>query len=190
MYNKKEMKKLEVEKIKTNKQIEYYQEIGSTHTYAKEIAKEKKEKILIAEVQTAGIGTKGRNWYTGQGKNIAMTIITYPSCKVSGLEGLTTKIAQAIQKAISKLYGYKLTIKEPNDLMLYGKKICGILTEVHSQGEKIEYLLISFGFNVNEENFSEETKEIATSLKKEYQKEFSREEIINQILEEIEKIEF
>ena len=74
--------------------------------------------------------------------------------------------------------------------MLYGKKICGILTEVHSQGEKIEYLLISFGFNVNEENFSEETKEIATSLKKEYQKEFSREEIINQILEEIEKIEF
>ena len=51
-------------------------------------------------------------------------------------------------------------------------------------------MLISFGFNVNEENFSEETKEIATSLKKEYQKEFSREEIINQILEEIEKIEF
>lgn len=181
------MEKLRIEKIKTKKQIEYYQEIGSTHIYAKKIAKDKKEKIIIAEIQTAGVGTKGRSWYTGKGKNIAMTIINYPTCKVNELEGITMKIAQAIQNAILKLYGYKLTIKEPNDLMLQGKKICGILTEVHSQSEKIEYLLISFGFNVNEEQFSKETQEIATSLKKEYKKEFRREEIINQILEELEK---
>ena len=67
---------------------------------------------------------------------------------------------------------------------------CGgndVVKTVKPQSEKIEYLLISFGFNVNEEQFSKETQEIATSLKKEYKKEFRREEIINQILEELEK---
>ena len=73
--------------------------------------------------------------------------------------------------------------------MLKGKKLCGILTEVHTRGEKIEYLLISFGLNVNEEEFSEETKEIATSLKKEYRKEFFREDIIVKVIEKIEEIE-
>ena len=73
--------------------------------------------------------------------------------------------------------------------MLNGKKLCGILTEIHTRGEKIEYLLISFGFNVNEEEFSEETKEIATSLKKEYKREFIREDIIRKVLEKIEEIE-
>ena len=82
------------------------------------------------------------------------------------------------------MYGYELRIKIPNDLMLNGKKICGILTEVHTQGEKIEYLLISIGFNVNETEF-DELSDIATSLKKEYQKEFDREKIIINIINKI-----
>lgn len=69
-----------------------------------------------------------------------------------------------------------------------GKKISGILTEIHTQSEKIEYLLISIGFNVNEENFGEELEKIATSLKKEYHKDFDREEIIIDIITEIEEI--
>ena len=72
--------------------------------------------------------------------------------------------------------------------MLNNKKICGILTEIHTQGEKIKYLLISFGFNVNETEFPKETSEIATSLKKEYNKEFSREKILVKIIEKIEEI--
>lgn len=188
---------MNIEKIKkanTNKigkQIEYYKEIESTHIYAKKIAENMKNdgKVIISEIQTSGIGTKGRKWYTGTEKNIAMTIILHPKSKAKELNGLTTKIAQCIQNAINELYGYKLEIKEPNDLMLKGKKICGILTEVHTRGEKIEYLLISFGFNVNEEEFSEETKEIATSLKKEYKREFLREDIIIKVIEKIEEIE-
>ena len=79
----------------------------------------------------------------------------------------------------------RLRIKIPNDLILNNKKICGILTEVHTQGEKIEYLLISIGFNVNEDSFSEELKEIATSLKMEYEKGFSREDIIINMVNKI-----
>ena len=172
------------------KKIEYFEEIESTHIYGREIAEDEENegKILLAEVQTGGIGTKGRSWYTGYGKNIAMTIILYPNCKIDELNNLTVEIAEKIKEAIYELYGYKLEIKEPNDLMFNGKKICGILTELHSQGGKIKYLLISFGFNVNEDSFSEETKEIATSLKKEMGKDFVREEIICKIIEKLEEI--
>lgn len=188
---------MELEKIKNaktkkiGKQIEYYPTINSTHIYAKTIAKNKENdgKLLLAEIQTAGIGTKGRTWYTGEGKNIATTIILHTKRKANEQEGLTIKIAQAIQKAIRELYGYQLTIKEPNDLLFHQKKICGILTEIHTQGEEIQYVLISFGFNVNEEEFTKETKDLATSLKKETGKTYQREEIINKILEELEKIE-
>ena len=187
---------MDIQKIKEEsigkliKNIEYYEEIGSTHTYAKEIAIDKQNdgKLILAEIQTLGIGTKGRSWYTGRGKNLAVTIILHPKCKINQLEGLTIEIANKIKESIENLYGYELNIKEPNDLMLNNKKICGILTEIHTQGEKIKYLLISFGFNVNETEFSKETSEIATSLKKEYNKEFSREKILVKIIEKIEEI--
>ena len=71
--------------------------------------------------------------------------------------------------------------------MLNNKKICGILTQTSTQGEKINYILISLGFNVNETEFSKEVKDIATSLKNEYKKEFDKKEIISKILENIEK---
>ena len=80
-----------------------------------------------------------------------------------------------MQETIQELYGYELEIKLPNDLLFHKKKICGILTQCASQEEKIQYLLISIGFNVNEEKFPEEIENIATSLKKEYNKEFKRE---------------
>ena len=188
---------MNIDKIKSartkiiGKKIEYFKEIDSTHIYAKNIAEEKKEEglMLLAEVQTGAIGTKGRSWYTGEGKNIAATIILYPKCKIEKLNNLTVEIAKKIRKAIYELYGYELEIKKPNDLIINRKKICGILTEVHTQGEKINYLLISFGFNVNEENFSKETKNIATSLKNETGKEFNREDIICKIIEKLEEIE-
>lgn len=170
----------------TQQKILYYKQINSTHLYAKEIEKQG-DCILIAEEQTGGIGTKGRIWYTGN-NNIAMTIIKHPDCEIKKLEGLTTQIAEEIKKSIKQLYGYELQIKKPNDLMLQGKKISGILTEIHTRGEKIEYLLISIGFNVNEDKFTEEIKQIATSLKIEYKKEFCREEIIIQIINNINKI--
>lgn len=187
--NIEKIKKAKTKKI--GKQIEYYQEISSTHTYAKKIATDTENdgKIIIAEKQTEGIGTQGRKWYTGIGKNIAMTIILHPKSKAKDLGSLTIRIAEAIQSAINQMYGYNLEIKYPNDLIIKGKKICGILTEIHTRGEKIEYLLISFGFNVNEDKFSEETKNIATSLKKEFNKEFEREEIIIKIIEKLEEIE-
>ena len=179
-----DIKKIEKE---INQKIEYYKQINSTHIYAKEI-QHIGDKIIIAEKQTGGIGTKGRNWHTGENKNIAMTIIKHPKCKISQLEDLTTQIAEKIKESIKQLYGYELKIKIPNDLLLNNKKICGILTETHTQGENVKYLLISIGFNVNEENFTEEIQDIATSLKIEFNKEFEREDIIIEIIKNIDNM--
>lgn len=189
------LEKMNLEKIQNaktkhlGKKIEYFKEIASTHTYAKEKALQENDsgKIILAEAQSNGIGTKGRTWYTGKNKNIAMTIILKPNCQMKQLEGLTKKIAECMKNAIYHLYQIELEIKEPNDLLLHHKKICGILTEVNTISEKINYLLISVGCNINEEKFQKETENIATSLKKEYGKEFSREDIIIKFIENLEK---
>lgn len=115
-----------------------------------------------------------------------MTIILKPKCKITDLKNLTIEIANCMQKTIYDLFEIRLDIKEPNDLILNGKKISGILTEINTIGEKINYLLISIGFNVNEEFFSDDLKDIATSLKKEFDKYFSREEIIVSFIRNLE----
>ena len=186
--------KMNIQKIKQantkiiGKQIQYQEEITSTHIVAKEIGNDKQNsgKIILAEIQTEGIGTKGRTWYTGKYNNIAMSIILHPTVTIKELDGLTKDIAISMKQAIYELYGYNLEIKEPNDLLLNGKKICGILTEISTISEKINYLIISLGFDVNEDTFSKETKGLATSLKKEYGKEFEREEIIKKFIEILE----
>lgn len=117
-----------------------------------------------------------------------MTIILKPKCKITDLKNLTIEIANCMQKTIYDLFEIRLDIKEPNDLILNGKKISGILTEINTIGDKINYLLISIGFNVNEEFFSDDLKDIATSLKKEFDKYFSREEIIVSFIRNLEII--
>lgn len=169
--------------------IKYFDELPSTHLYVKE-NQDKLENgtVIIANKQTAGIGTHGRTWYTGSGDNIAMSMLFKPECDLSSLNNITVDVAQSIKKTIRNLYNIGLNIKYPNDLLLNGKKICGILTEINTISGKINYLIISLGFNVNEICFDEETIKIATSLKKEYNKNFNRKEIILKIIQNINNI--
>lgn len=172
------------------KNIIYLPKLESTQTYAKQLEKSKAPNgtIVITDNQTQGIGTQDRKWICTKEKNITMTLILYPNTHISNLENLTLLLAQAIQKSIYELYEYELTIKEPNDLLLNGKKIGGILTQSKTLKEEVTNLYIGIGFNVNEESFAPEISRIATSLKKEYQRDFQREEIICKVLEEIENI--
>lgn len=169
--------------------IKYFDELPSTHLYVKE-NQDKLENgtVIIANKQTTGIGTHGRTWYTGSGDNIAMSMLFKPECDLSSLNNITVDVAQSIKKTIRNLYNIGLNIKYPNDLLLNGKKICGILTEINTISGKINYLIISLGFNVNEICFDEETIKIATSLKKEYNKNFDRKEIILKIIQNINNI--
>ena len=174
---------------KTNYNIEYHNKIQSTHTYAinLEISKNNNNKIILTDEQTAGIGTKGKKWHTGNEKNIAMTIIIFPNCNIQKIENITIDIAISIQKAIKEMFNVDLLLKEPNDLFLNGKKICGILVETKIAGKNVKALYISIGFNVNETSFPEEVANIATSLKNEFNKEFNRENIIINFIKRIDE---
>lgn len=181
----------EIRKSKTNilgKNIIYYKEVGSTQDEAKKIINTKIDNgtIILADSQNKGRGTKENTWYTGIGKNIAMTLIIFPNCNIEALDGLTILIAECIVNTISELYNYELKIKYPNDVFLNGKKIAGILTETSTSKNKVKHILIGIGFNVNEDNFNVDTLNIATSLKREYNKEFPREEIIKKFIEKFE----
>lgn len=184
---------MNVEKIKNaktkyiGKNIEYFGEIDSTQEEAKRnIKKYDNGTIIIADKQIKGKGTHGRIWYTNL-DNIAMTIIIKPKLKVKQLEGFTTSIAKNIQMAIKDLYNLDLEIKLPNDLLLNDKKICGILTEITTIKEEVKEIFIGIGFNVNEKNFPIEVLKIATSLSKETNKNYDREDIICKIIENLEK---
>ena len=181
----------------TDVKIEYYESITSTSERAKEIAEAavssekilKDIKVVIAENQTKGKGTNGRKWHSSSQENILMTLIFYPQKEIKELQGITYGIAEMIRDAIKDLYDISLNIKLPNDLLLNGKKICGILTESAIQGNKLKYLLIGIGVNVNQIEFYGEIEDIATSLKREYKgKEFSREEIIIKVINNIKSL--
>lgn len=187
---------MNIEKIKQvntkiiGKEVIYYDSLESTQKEAKRLIKENSitnGTVIISSNQTKGIGTKERVWYTNKNENITMTIVIYPNCKIDKLEGLTTKIAKVIKCTIQNLYEIDLKIKEPNDLILNKKKICGILTEASTYEEKVKYILIGIGFNVNQVKFNDEIENIATSLKKETSKEYIIEDIVKGIIENLEK---
>lgn len=171
------------------KDIKYIEKVESTQTEAKKLAEQGTENgtLVITNNQTNGMGTQNRKWISSEGKNITFTLILYPKCKLTALDSLTIDIAKCLVDSISSLYGYELYIKSPNDIMYNNKKMGGILTQVVTSGEKIKYLLIGIGMNINEINFPNEIKDIATSMAMEFKSIFSREEIIGEFLNRFEK---
>ena len=169
----------------------HFEVIDSTQKYIKEnsIKNMPNGTIVIADTQSSGIGTQGRKWFTGDNnENIAMSFVLYPETDIKKFSNLTKLIAECIINTVKKLYGYKLKIKVPNDIICNEKKIAGILIESSSIGEKVKKIIIGIGFNVNQMEFPEDLKDLATSLKKEFSKNFSKEEIIVEFLNEFELV--
>lgn len=174
----------EVKKILKTKTIGrniiFFDEIDSTQIQAKKFAENcvTNGTIVLTENQTSGLGTHGRKWYSEKNKNIAFTIILYPECELQKLKNLTKDIAKCVVEALNRICKIKTDIKEPNDIMLNGKKMGGILTQIITKGENIRYLLIGIGINVNSKSFPLDLEKIATSLKQQTKKEFCKEKII------------
>lgn len=151
--------------------IIYYEKIDSTQ---KEVWRRVKNNniengsLIIADIQTAGIGTHGRVWHTEESNNIAFSIVIFPNCNINKLNNLTFEIAEILVNIFKDLYKIKLDIKLPNDLMIQNKKVGGILTETKLQGTIVKELVIGIGINTNQKEVSEEIKNISTSIKNEF----------------------
>lgn len=150
-----------------NKQIIYYEQLDSTNVQAVRLAAEGAPHgtVVVAGTQTAGKGRRGRTWESPQEDNIYMSLLLRPSLKPNQAPMLTLVMAQSVAVALQKAGFPDVQIKWPNDLILAGKKICGILTEMYLQGDTIDYVVVGVGVNVNTRVFPKELQEQATSLR-------------------------
>lgn len=140
--------------------------IESTNAKAKQVARDNDEQALLvlADEQTEGRGRRGRAWSSPKGTGIWMSMRIKPAIAPVRASMLTLVSALSIAKAIETKTGLTAQIKWPNDIIINGKKVCGILTEMSSEMDYIHYVVIGIGINVNTEEFPEELREIASSL--------------------------
>ena len=166
-----------------------YETIDSTNAQAKRLAEEGygNGTLIVANHQTAGRGRRGRSWESPEDTTIAMTLLLKPDINPNNASMITLVTALAVSKAITQLTGEAAGIKWPYDIVMNGKKVCGILTEMSAQFDYVNHIVVGIGINVNTESFPEEISDIATSLRLETGKFVSRAELIEAVWEHFEE---
>ncbi|MDD3219967.1 MAG: biotin--[acetyl-CoA-carboxylase] ligase [Lachnospiraceae bacterium] len=167
----------------------YKSTVDSTNTVAKQLGENQSpsKTLVAAEEQTMGKGRRGRIWSSPYGKDIYMTLMLRADIMPENASMLTLVMGLSVAQAIQKTTGLDTAIKWPNDVVVNGKKVCGILTEMSAQMDYINYLVIGVGINVNGESFPEELRDKATSLFIETKKEWKRAELIAECMRRFEE---
>ena len=162
----------------------FYEETGSTNDDIKKMANESalNGTLVVADRQTAGRGRRGRSWISPKGEAVYMSLLLRPKCMPNQAAALTLVMALAVTEAIEELEPGKSGIKWPNDIVMNGKKVCGILTEMGLEQNAIDYVVIGVGINVNQSLFDEEIVTTATSIALELGEKIERTKLIGRIL--------
>jgi BirA family biotin operon repressor/biotin-[acetyl-CoA-carboxylase] ligase len=195
---------IDIDKIKKNKKssifgkyIYYIPEIDSTNSYAQRLAQEGAPEgtVVLTDYQKDGRGRLDRTWESSRGANVLMSLILRPKVEIERAIRITLAsveiVVGSLEKLLKKSHSKKIefSVKWPNDIMVNGKKIAGILAESSLREKKILYVVVGIGININQ-NLSELSKDVrksSTSLLAETGKEFKREKIILEIITSFEK---
>lgn len=171
------------------KKIYYMDVTDSTNTQANHLADKGAPHgtLVVADRQEAGRGRRGRGWESPAHTGIFMTLLLKPEIAPGNASMLTLVTALAVTKGIERVTGLSPRIKWPNDIVIRGKKVCGILTEMSAQVDYVTHIVIGVGINVQNESFPEEIADVATSLKLETGNSINRARLIEAIWEEFEK---
>lgn len=170
-----------------NIRYSYKETIDSTNDELRRRAEDKEPEGLVisAGEQTKGKGRSGHNWKSPKHNSIATSILLRPDMQVETVSQITIVAAMAVSRAIERLYGLETRIKWPNDVIVSGKKICGILTEMKPENNISKYVIVGIGINVHDTFFPEEIAEIATSIDLELgERRGSRSELTHALWEE------
>jgi len=164
-------------------------EVGSTNDWAKELAELGAEEgtVAIAETQTTGHGRLGREWFSPRG-GLWFSVIFRPEMSPSEAIGLVFVAGLAVAEVLREKYDLKVETKWPNDVLVNGKKVCGILAEMNTKGRAVKFVVLGFGVNANflvEKVFPRSLKEVATSLEKELGQKVQLEELFKGLLERL-----
>jgi BirA family biotin operon repressor/biotin-[acetyl-CoA-carboxylase] ligase len=149
------------------RELHWHEELGSTNDRAKELADEGAEhgEVVVAEAQTAGRGRRGRVWVSPPRRNLYFSVVLRPDLPPARASELTIVASVALCDALRQA-GVEAGIKWPNDLLASGRKIAGILTELAAEPERVHWVVLGAGVNVNarREDFPAELREEATSV--------------------------
>ena len=165
--------------------IHYFSEIGSTMDAARELAKKGAGEgtIVLAEAQTHGRGRLGREWLSPKG-GIYFTLILRPKISPANAPRINLMASVAVAVTIRKLFGLDAGLKWPNDVLIEGKKVCGILAEMDAETDVLNFVNLGIGINAN--TSIPRFEKTATSLKHATGKDISRKELLGALLLEIE----
>ncbi|OPX60270.1 MAG: putative biotin ligase [Methanobacterium sp. PtaB.Bin024] len=173
------------------KEIHYYSEVDSTNEVAKRLAHDGAPEgtIIVAESQRSGRGRRGKKWLSPSG-GVWMTIILRPDIPPSKAAQLTLVTGVAVAETLDQECRLDVGIKWPNDILIGGKKVCGILTEASTNPEGLEYVVVGIGIdlNVDVDSFPPELREGATSLKQELEKEIYSVKLVQRFLKNLETL--
>jgi len=170
--------------------IRHYFKIGSTNTTAMQAASEGAPEgtVFLAEQQTAGKGRGGHVWHSTDSAGIYCSVILRPVLPPSEVVILSLAAALAVQSAVQATDPQLAPdLKWPNDLLIDGKKFCGILTEMNAEATRVRHIVIGIGINVNHASFPTELQTIATSLRLASGKELSRVELCAALLKSLDR---
>jgi BirA family transcriptional regulator, biotin operon repressor / biotin---[acetyl-CoA-carboxylase] ligase len=170
------------------KRIYHFFKTDSTNRFALELghAGEPEGAVVVAEEQTAGRGRAGRAWHSEHAAGIYATLLLRPRLAPVQAPLLTMMAGLSAHAAIQAQTGLTVDLKWPNDLLINGKKVGGILTEMHAEPGQIRFVIVGIGLNVNQDKFAGELGAIATSLRLETGKTQSRLELLVRLLREFE----
>ncbi len=172
-----------------------FERIDSTNAYLKRAANEENAPdgaVAVADEQTGGRGRRGRSFLSPAGKGVYLSALLRPSLEPSRLLPLTGFVAVAMCSAVERVAHLRPQIKWTNDLVLNGRKLCGILTELSVEGESgaLQYVVVGIGVNVahTREDFAGELENVATSLAIETGERVSRSALAAAMIEELDKM--
>ncbi len=173
------------------KRIHHFQSLDSTNSKAYQLALNGAEEgeAIISESQEKGRGRLGRQWFSPPSLNLYLSVILRPKIPPHQAPLITLTAAVATADAIRDFSGLLPLIKWPNDILLRGRKVAGLLNEIHSEMDRVHFVILGIGVNLNtdEKQFSKEIRPIATSLKIEMGRAVSRKDFFQSLLFELER---
>ncbi|PTX59935.1 BirA family biotin operon repressor/biotin-[acetyl-CoA-carboxylase] ligase [Melghirimyces profundicolus] len=174
------------------RRILYRQSLPSTQPLAHDWARQGAEEgaLIITEEQTQGRGRMGRVWHSPPHSGIWMSLILRPPVPLAQAPQLTLLASVGLTRALRRETGLDIQIKWPNDLLIGRKKFCGILTETRGEQDRVQYVVLGTGINVNVSgtHWPDELKDTATSLMIEGKRSYRRADLIAAILKELEEL--
>lgn len=170
------------------KKIYYYERAGSSNDIAKSIADTEEEgTVVVIEEQTGGRGRLGRSWSSPKG-GIAFSILLKPKIALDAASRLTLTMGLCVAKTMQS-YGINALIKWPNDVLIDGDKVCGILTEVEAEIDTVRFAIVGIGINanVNLNDIPEELRQNSTTIRNHLGRNINRVKFLQDLLYEMEQ---